>query len=397
MIMTRFLPTLALFIFAQAGFIQAKDHPARGVWKKHVIQNDIAPGIKGQATQINTVVAEDFDRDGFIDVMASFQGKVVLYNGPDWQPKTIMARMPRDRNFRVAKRGCIHSTLMDVDGDGDRDYIGSNRMLFWLECPAKPFEEEWKRRMIHMEVNGAHCVIAADVDRDGRQDLIANSWRDQDETTLPNSIAWFRVPENPRQDDLWTAHLLADRDAPGRNHYHGLADMNGDGRGDVCSGAPVGAWFAWWEQPEDPTKPWTKHLLSNDDPGATNILPADLNADGKLDFVASRGHGDGVLWFPAPDFKKVEIDATLADPHSLATADLDADGDLDLATCSCVLDGHAVWYENDGKGRFTRHVIDEGQASYDLRIVDMDKDRDLDVLVAGHSSRNIVWYENPLK
>jgi hypothetical protein len=389
--------TILLLSLSLIGLCQADSNQARGTWEKHIIQSDIAPGTKGQPTQINTVVAHDFDRDGAMDVMASFQGKVVLYQGPDWKSNVVMARMPQDRTGRVAERGCIHSTLLDVDGDGDQDYIGSNRMLFWLECPDKPFDQEWKLRMIHLEVNGAHCVITADVDRDGKLDLIANSWRDKDESALPNSIAWFRTPKNPKEDKLWTPHMLADGDAPGRNHYHGFGDMNGDGRGDLCSGAPMGEWFAWWEQPEDPTKPWTKHLLSEDDPGATNILPVDLNGDDQLDFLASRGHGEGVLWYPAPDYRKTEIDPTLADPHSLAVADLDQDGDIDIATCSCVQDGHAVWYENDGKGRFTRHVLEEGQASYDLRLVDMDQDGDLDMLIAGHGSRNIVWYENPLK
>lgn len=390
------MKTTNLFLLSVA-FLGACGAEAREDWKKHVIQNDIAPGVENPFVQINTVVADDFDRDGAIDVMASFQGKVILYKGPYWEPKVVMAKMPQDWTGRIAQRGCIHSTLMDVDGDGDPDYIGSNRMLFWLECPKKPFEEEWKRRMIHLKVNGAHCVITADVDRDGKLDLIANSWRDKDESVLPNSIAWFRIPNNPYEEKLWTAYPLSDNDAPGRNHYHGFGDVNGDGRGDVSSGAPVGEWFAWWEQPEDPTKPWAKHLLSDDDPGATNILPVDLNGDNKLDFLASRGHGKGVLWYPAPDFEKIEIDPAIADPHCLATADLDEDGDIDFATCSSTPNGHTVWYENNGKGQFTRHMIDERQESYDLRLVDMDKDGDLDMLIAGNSSRNIVWYENPLK
>jgi hypothetical protein len=52
---------------------------------------------------------------------------------------------------------------------------------------------------------------------------------------------------------------------------------------------------------------------------------------------------------------------------------------------------------NDGKENFTRLVIGEKQGSYDIRIVDMDGDGDLDILLAGASSRNIVWYENPLR
>ena len=35
--------------------------------------------------------------------------------------------------------------------------------------------------------------------------------------------------------------------------------------------------------------------------------------------------------------------------------------------------------------------------SYDTRAIDMDGDGDLDVLIAGHTSNNVVWFENPLK
>ncbi|MDF1660097.1 MAG: VCBS repeat-containing protein, partial [Verrucomicrobiales bacterium] len=60
-------------------------------------------------------------------------------------------------------------------------------------------------------------------------------------------------------------------------------------------------------------------------------------------------------------------------------------------------DGVAKWYENDGSGNFTAHLIGIDQGSYDTRAVDMDRDGDLDVLIAGHASQNVVWFENPLK
>ena len=37
------------------------------------------------------------------------------------------------------------------------------------------------------------------------------------------------------------------------------------------------------------------------------------------------------------------------------------------------------------------------QAAYDIRALDMDGDKDKDLLVAGQASQNVVWYENPLK
>ena len=358
-------------------------------WEKHLVDKTGA--------HTSSAVADDFDNDGHIDIMCSYAGKVALYKGPDWNKKIVLPEMPQDWTGRVAKRGCIHSTLMDVDGDGDMDYIGSNRMLFWLECPENPFEDEWVCRMISLDVNGAHCVITADVDRDGKEDLIANSWRDETESVLPNSITWFSIPTDPLNGELWKPNVFADEDAPGRNHYMGFGDINKDGKGDIACAAPAGGWVAWWEQPEDPTQKWSKHLVSDDDPGATNVLTLDLNQDGHLDLLVTRGHEKGVLWFKGPDFEKIMIDSELDRPHSLAASDIDGDGDIDFASCSASLVGETAWYENDGKGNFTKYIIDMRQSSYDTRLIDMDDDGDLDILIGGQGSHNVVWYENPLK
>jgi hypothetical protein len=78
----------------------------------------------------------------------------------------------------------------------------------------------------------------------------------------------------------------------------------------------------------------------------------------------------------------------------LQVADIDGDGDLDAVTCARV-DKLAVWYENDGRGRFTAHVVGRDQAAYDIRVIDMDRDGDLDFLIAGQDSANVVWYEHP--
>jgi len=250
---------------------------------------------------------------------------------------------------------------------------------------------------------GTHCLITADVNGDGIADLIANSGRKPGSPSIPYSLAWLEIPEYPRKAKHWIRHVYADKTAPGGSHYAGFADVNQDGRGDICYGAkggkgfPGGAWFAWWEQPEDPSGPWKKHLLSDQQPGASNILPVDVNHDGHIDFVATRCHGSGVLWFKGPEFRPIEIDKSIVGPHCLVVSDLDQDGDPDFATCGRHVDGKAVWYENDGKGHFDRHLVGLNQGSYDIRAIDMDGDKDLDLLIAGHQSKNVVWFENRLK
>jgi len=363
-------------------------------WRKHVIAR-----AKGS---VNSAVSADFDNDGHVDVLSSYDSKVVLHRGPSWDPYQLHA-FSRDNSRNKPRADCIHSCLLDVDGDGDLDFCGSSNTVFWLECPDDPFSgKEWTYRTIDDEILGTHCLITGDVNRDGRLDLIANSGRGAEQTNIPNSLTWLEVPDDPKAAKPWKRHVFADRDAPGGNHYTGIADVNGDGLPDICCGAKGGPgfdggeWFAWWEQLPNQAEPWKKHLLATRQPGATNIQPRDVNRDGSMDFVATRGHGQGVLWFRGPEFTMVEIDSEIVGPHCLVTVDLDQDGDLDIATCGKEPDGVAVWYANDGRGNFVRREVGSNQGAYDIRAVDMDGDYDLDLLIAGHSSKNIVWFENPL-
>ena len=356
------------------------------------VRRVIAAGFRNQ-----TALPADFTGHGHLDVISGDienDHKLFLFSAPYWKPTLLVS------GIRV-----IQSAALDVDGDGDLDFIGAQYhpgLVFWLERPNDPRHEPWKYHVIddvkQGGIDGVHGLALADMDGDGRLDLVAASgWTGGN---FPDSIVWFRIPQNARQGRAWERFVIANRDAPGYNHYPSAGDVNGDGRADVASAAKVGPngnWFAWWEHPATlPTNPWKKHLIAANQEGATNILIADLNGDGKPDFLGSRGHGKGVVWFEAPDWTPHEIDNTLVGPHGLAVGDIDGDGDIDFATCGTD-SGVLAWFENDSKGRFTEHRISEDQSTYEVRLVDMDGDGRLDILVAGQESQNVVWYENRIR
>lgn len=360
---------LSLLVFIVAHTLTAQP------WVRHVV----AEGFRS-----HTAVAADFTGDKRVDIIANDADakRDILYAAPDFKPVVI----------REGADGIFASAAVDMDGDGDLDYVAarySPGLLYWLEQPG------WKYHLIDDKLDGIHGLAVGDVNRDGKTDIIANSA--QPKGAFPNSIAWYAAPK-------WERHIFADKDAPGLSHYMGFGDVNGDRRPDIASAAKVaegGNWFAWWEQPGDAAKPWKKHAIAEGHEGASNILMTDVNKDGKVDFIASRGHGKGLVWFEGPGWKAHDINTSHVYPHSLAIGDIDRDGDIDAVTCSAVYDGSkptgVAWFENDGKGRFTTHLIAAGQASYDTRLVDMDGDADLDVLIAGQESRNVVWFENRLK
>ncbi len=359
-------------------------------WTRHVIMDQ---------GHCNTAVALNANGDQTLDVIASFNGRISLFIAPDWEKEIILHQFPG------ANGNCIHSETIDVDGDGDLDWAGTLAQghPFWLENPGLENAQKgaWIPRVIDPDITGIHCIVKSDIDNDGRPDLVINNF--EPEKGIGDSMAWFSIPSNPYRAKQWNRHVFAKGDARGGSHYMGVGDIDGDGWKEIAVGAKGkpfadGNWFAYWRNPgkQNVKGAWVKVSLAQDQTAATNIRPADVNGDGKVDWVATRGHGVGVIWFENPTWTIHDIDTTLLQPHSLTVADFDQDGDMDAASCGYE-SKRVMLYLNNGQGRFKWTVLDANEESYDLRHVDMDGDGDLDLLNAGRGSRNVVWYENPLR
>ncbi len=193
--------------------------------------------------------------------------------------------------------------------------------------------------------------------------------------------------------------------------YHGLAlgDVNGDGLDDVYLCNPGGLPNQLFVQSADGT-------LTDRSAGAgvdwmdttTSALFVDLDNDGDQDLVAGsspvmvlendgRGRFEGRMLLPGP-----------AVPTSLAAADVDRDGDLDLYVCYYSNESplpyhdadngpHNLLWRNDGDWSYTDVTSDVGldhngtRFSFAAAWEDYDNDGDLDLYVANDYGRNNLY------
>merc|ERR1711991_856269 len=102
--------------------------------------------------------------------------------------------------------------------------------------------------------------------------------------------------------------------------------------------------------------------------------------------------GDG-----AGSFGPQQVVSTSADDaRSVFAADIDGDGDMDLASASA-FDNKIAWYQNtDGAGSFgpQRVVTTAANGATSVFAADLDGDGDMDLASASSSDSKIAWYEN---
>jgi hypothetical protein len=242
--------------------------------------------------------------------------------------------------------------------------------------------------------NPAHAEVV-DLDKDGIPDIIVanlGSFRPTD--SRKGSVVWLRGG----RDGKYTPITLFD--GVGRVADVQAADFNGDGKIDLIVAA-----FGWNETGEiyyleNKTEDWSKPRFEphqvDDRHGTIHVPVADLNGDGKPDFVAliSQEHetivaflNDGAGHFtPTPLY---------AAPHpgygssGIQLVDLNGDGRLDiLYTNGDTLDKpyllkpyHGIqWLENKGNLHFEHHPLVPMYGVHRAVAADFDGDGMLDIL-----------------
>jgi len=339
-------------------------------FRHHFIDRDLPGSSYGQTCLV------DVDKDGDLDFITGGKDerKTVYwfeYRQPDkWSRHVLGTEHPSD----------VGGTAIDVDGDGWVDHVTGG---VWYRNTGQPHSEAFERIVFDSELSAVHDLVAADLDGDGRLDIVTMSDK--------NNLRWYRLPVNPRQP--WQRHDIA----AGVHAGVSVGDIDGDGDPDIARSD------AWFENTDGKASKWIEHPVPFGNPKppyplATRCAIIDINRDGRNDLVMTENEirAGKIAWLENSDGKGLDWkvhELPAGDPaprgayHSLAVADFDKDGDFDVFTVEMeAIPGDRpprwyIWENIDGRGAnlVERVILDNALGGHEAVVADVDRDGDLDI------------------
>lgn len=245
----------------------------------------------------------------------------------------------------------------------------------------------WSTGQISTTDYGAWSLDVADADNDRDLDVAA---------AMPyaNTMAVFESRGGSKP--AFVRHLLTDKASGGGTVK--FADIDGDGVREILATKTGSGEVVYFDLANTATLAYAEKLISSDETGPMGIGAADLDRDGDVDVAVSKGGGANVIWFEnlgtaPPTFTRHVIDWGPSGAGSLAVGDVNRDGRVDILVSS-IAENKINLYLNFGNW-FSRQVITSTlKGATNVGVADFDKDGRLDVYGFGHQEDELDVFMN---
>jgi hypothetical protein len=249
-------------------------------WTEHAI---------AKTGNIETIRTWDVDGDGQLELVPNTPNKPLAF----YQVKAGNNSAPTFTPVEIAKTHGHGLGFGDVNGDGRGDFITSNG---WLEAPKKPLTEPWQLHAEFSLGDASVPIIVADVNRDGRSDLIAGKGHGY-------GLFWYEQQLDRKGKRSWLAHPIDLNNS--QFHEMQWVDLDKDGQPELVTGKRYRAhngkdpgaddhlglyYYSWTGQG------FTKNIISYGPAGegvGTGIFfsVADLRGSGRQDIIVAGKQG----------------------------------------------------------------------------------------------------------
>jgi len=326
----------------------------------------------------------DLDGDGDLDLavsnVTSYNVSILKNNGDG----TFQPKVDYEAGTIGSNQGPHSVFCADLDGDLDLDLATANDLSLNVSILKNNGDGTFQPKVDYTTGSGAFYVYCADLDGDLDLDLAVANINSYTVSILKNN-------------GDGTFQSKVDYGTGNRPYFVFCADIDKDGDIDVITANSGSDDVSILKNNGDGTFQ-TKVDYSVGD-GPNSVFCADLDGDTDLDLAVTNessnsvsiltNNGDGTF--------QPKVDYELGThPMSVFCADLDKDGDLDLAVANGGMgSGYASILTNNGDGTFQPKVdYGAGLWPHSVFCADLDKDGDLDMAVANANGDSVSILKN---